>query len=206
MQLRLFDTVNAAEITEEGTGVPDFKTLVDARAGGLMATESFIYASFTTTGLKKKAISDEAAFASLDWDIAIRRYVVRVNSGVSGPSCAEVGRTAPGTTFDALTNVPAGISWRTEEYFTSTCDFVPDTSGIGAPGTALSSFWTYQTCVQMTGNVYVVHLRDGSYVKLQVLSYYAPTQQDECNATGSNTPTDAGLIRMRWAFIAGPTP
>ena len=210
MQLRLFDTVNPDPITEEGAA-PQFRSLIDARAGGSSSTRSFIYMSFTDQGLQKRDLSDEAAFTSLDWDIALRRYVLRLNSGVSGPSCVEAARTAPGTSFDALTQVPANLSWRTEEYFTppamagGMCTYVPDTSGIGAPGTALSSFWTYQNCVQMTGNVYVVRTRTGRYVKLQVLSYYSPTEQDTCD-TMSTVPAQnsAALVRIRWGFIAPP--
>lgn len=214
MQLRLYATVNPDSVTEEGTA-PDFKTRVDARAGGLSPTQSFMYLSFTETGLQKRLISDEQAFVSLDWDIALRRYILRINSGVSGPSCVEAARTAPMTSYDTLMQAPANLSWRTEEYFippepdagSLMCSFVADTSGMaGAPGTALSSFWTYMNCVQMTGNVYVIHLRDGRYVKFQVLSYYTAAAQQNCNQTGSATPTpnEAAVVRLRWAFISAP--
>jgi len=205
-QLKLYDTVNSGAITEEGTTSGEFTSHIDARAGGLSPTMSFTYASFTGAGLGKLDISDVAAFSSLDWDIAVRRYVVRINSGVGGPSCVEAARVPPGPTFDTFTQVPNNLTWRTEEYFTpDTCEFVPDTSGIGAPGTALSSFWTYESCVEMTGNLYVLHLRDGRYVKLQVLGYYDLDPQAECNDTGSvPQPSGAGNIRIRWAFVAAP--
>jgi hypothetical protein len=114
MQLRLFGTTNPAAITEEGTTAGEFRSLVDARAGGSMATQSFVYARFTDAGLEKLDLSDEAAFRSTDWDIAVRRYVVRLNSGVSGPSCVTAARTAPGTNFATLTAAPAAAEYRTE--------------------------------------------------------------------------------------------
>jgi hypothetical protein len=208
MQLRLYSTSNPDTNSEEGAA-PTFKSVIDARAGGVSPTRGYQYLSFSPTGLQKKDLSDEQALASLDWEIAVRRYVLRLNSGVSGPGCTEAARTAPGTDFDSLSQVPAGLSWRTEVYFSDPpmCTFVPDTSGIGAPGTALSSFWTYQMCVQMTGNVYIVHLRDGRYVKLKVLSYYSPTEQATCDMTGSvPMPNSAGLMRVEWGFICAPPP
>lgn len=203
MQLRLFETVNPAPITEEGNEGGVFRSLVDARAGGAMATQSFVYARFTESGLQKVDLSDEAAFGSMDWDIAIRRYVVRINSGVGGPSCVTAARTAPGTDFAALTRAPGGAEYRTEGYFTDRCELVSVGSGVGAPGTALSSFWSYRSCVEMSGNVFVVRLRDGRAVKVQVSSYYDPAAQETCNATGMvPTPNGAGNIRLRWSFLA----
>ena len=105
------------------------------------------------------------------------------------------------------------MAWRTEEYFTSTtgadggtqCEFVADPSGIGGPNVALASYWSYQMCVQMTGNVYVIHLRDGRYVKFQILSYYEPAPQQTCNETGNvPSPSGAANFRLKWAFIPGP--
>lgn len=207
-ELDLFDVVNDAAITEEGTTSGEFTTLVDARAGGLVANTSYMYGRFTPSGLEKVAISDEAALESLDWDIAVRRYVIRINSGVSGPSCVEAARVPPGPTFETLTRAPGDLVWRTEAYFTEeSCEYVPDTSGIGAPGTALASYWEYSSCLQMTNNVFVLHLRDGRYVKLQVLGYYDLPAQAVCDETGTAPiPSGSGNVRVRWAFIDGPQP
>ena len=50
-----------------------------------------MYAKFTANGLVKlDTLSDMTALDSMDWDIAFRRYVVRINSGFSGPSCEKV--------------------------------------------------------------------------------------------------------------------
>jgi hypothetical protein len=200
--LDLFAPVTDGVVTEEGTTSGEFTTLIDATGGGFMPTESFLYARFTPTGLVKVDVGDEAAFDSAEWDIAVRRYVVRINSGVSGPSCVQAGRTAPGTTFESLTAVPEGLMFRTEEYFTATCELVPDGSGLGGAATALASFWTYESCVEMTGNVYVIRLASGAHVKLQVLSYYEPAAQETCNTTHMvPMPNGAGNVRIRWAFL-----
>lgn len=202
--LDLFDVANPAAITEQGTTAGEFTTLIDATGGGMTPSLSFVYARFTDTGLAKVDISDEDALVSTDWDIAFRRYVFRVNSGVGGPSCVQAARTEPSTTFDTLSAVPdpASITYRTESYLTDTCEIVPDGAGLGSPATALSSFWSYPGCVSMTGNVYVVALRGGRHVKLQVLGYYTPANQTSCDETGMiSLPSGAGNVRVRWAFL-----
>ncbi len=203
-RLGLFDTVNPATVTQVSMEDGVFVHEVDATGGGMTPTRSFVYARFTPTGLEKVNLSDEDALTSLDWDIAFRRFIIRVNSGVSGPSCVQAARTAPRTDFGALSEVPSGLTYRTEEYLTPSCDLVPDGSGLGSPSTALSSFWTYSGCVHMSGNVYVVRLRDGRAVKLQVLSYYSPAAQQQCDDMDSlPTPSGAGHVRIRWAPLGG---
>lgn len=211
-RLNFRSAVSTGTITEEGA-TPGVTTHIDARAGGMAATEAYVYVRFTPGELQKVDINDDAALRSMDWDLAFRRFVIRINSGVGGPSCVLAARTAPGTTFDGLTQVPAGLSWRTEEYFTTAagadggvqCEFVPDPSGIGGPNAALTSYWSYQSCVQTTGNVFVLHLKDGRYVKFQVLSYYDPNPQAVCNMTGSvPQPSGAANFRVKWAYIPGP--
>lgn len=201
--LDYFDTVTPALITEEGTEAGEFTSVIDATGGGLNPTQAYVYARFTDSGLEKVAISDEDALASSDWDIAFRRFIIRLNSGVSGPSCVQAARTAAGTDFDTLTEPDSAWTYRTEAYFTEpSCDLVPDGSGLGSPATALSSYWTYPGCVSMTGNVYVVRRADGRLVKLQVLGYYPLANQRACDETGAvPTPSGGGQMRVRWAFL-----
>jgi hypothetical protein len=93
------------------------------------------------------------------------------------------------------------LSYRSEAYFTDTCEYVADT-GVGSPVTALSSFWEYSSCLKMTNNVYVLALASGRHVKLQVLSYYPPDNQQRCQDTGAiSQPSGAGQLRIRWAFL-----
>jgi hypothetical protein len=209
LKLNLFATVpnRAISNTDQGGGV--FLSEIDATGGAsggsITPRESFVYAKFTDVGLERVAISDEQAFDSMEWDIAFRRYVVRLNSGVSGPSCVAASRTAGGTTFDALTAVPDVVDYRTEQYMTASCDLVSDGSGLeGSAAVALGSWWTYPGCVSTTGNVFVIRLADGRRLKFVIDSYYSPAVQETCNTTGMiNTmmPTGSGHIRARWAFL-----
>jgi len=203
-QLMFFDVASPAAITDESAPGPMYAVHhIDATGGGVTPTQSYVYARFGEGGtLTKVDLDDETSLTSSDWDIAFRRFVIRLNSGVSGPSSVTAARTAPGTDFETLTAVPDGLSYREEAYFTDTCEYVPDGSGLGSPQTALSSFWSYAGCVAMTGNVYVLQLASGRHVKLEVTSYYSPDVQTMCNDTGmAGMPSGAGNLRIRWAFL-----
>jgi hypothetical protein len=199
----LSDEPNPAEVINDQQA-DGFLTEIDVTAGGMSPKHPYVYMKFSEEGLKPVAINDEEAFESLDWDIAARRYVIRLNSGVSGPGLVKGGRTKPKTTFDSVEDVPDGLEFRVEEYFTDSCDFINDSSGIGSPGTALASFWSYEMCVAMTHNVYVVQVNRPKprHVKLEVMSYYFPDRQKICDETGTvPEPTGAGHMKLRWAFL-----
>jgi hypothetical protein len=200
-QLSLFRPVNSATIGNDNAS-GTFTSSIDATAGGIDPSRSYVYAKFTDQGLTRVDVGDEDAFASSDWDIAFRRFIIRLNSGVSGPSCVTAARTATGTTFDGVTSVPTGLDYRTEEYFTGTCDYVPDGSGLMSPGVALQSFWEYPGCVKMTGNVFVIALADGRHVKLVVTNYYSDAAQAECDTMGTiPMPSGSGNVKVKWAFL-----
>jgi hypothetical protein len=200
-QLNLKSVPSTWEIKEEGTTPGEFHTYVDARAGGSQVTQSYTYARFTPQGLSGVELDDQAALASADWDIAFRRFVIRVNSGVSGPSCTTVARLPAGTSFDSVKAVDASWEFLPEDYFSESCEVISE-SELGDPRTRLSSFWRYEACVAMTGSVFVARLADGKHVKLQVTSYYAPEQQAVCDTTDKvPAPPDAARIRLKWAYL-----
>ncbi len=179
-----------------------FLSSVDATGGGMNPSEAFVYARFTDKGLEKVTIGDEAAFTSQDWDIAFRRYVIRLNSGVAGPGCVYGAQLAKDTAFQDVTSVPADAEFEPEAYFTTKCTLVPDGSGLEAPDTVTAGFWKYSNCVQMTDFVYLIQRADGRVVKATVTDYYAPEAQATCNTTGKvPMGTPGGQLRIRWAFL-----
>jgi hypothetical protein len=200
-QLRLLTEPSTGEITQDGE-----LWVIDASAGGRMPTESYVYARFTDRGLERVSIHDEEALSSMEWDIAFRRSVIRLNSGVSGPSCGAGTETPEGTTFESITRVPADAAFRRESYFTPlNCYYVTDGQGIGGPGTLLAGFWRFaNNCLQMTNEVYLVRLRDDRVVKLQVRGYYHPDEQRACDEGRGVSMTDNGAatIRVRWSFVS----
>ncbi len=200
-QMDLKNNIAPGLITDapDGSG---FLSTIDAKAGGFMYTDSYVYAKFTDKGLVKVDLSDEDSIGSMDWDLAFRRFVIRINSGNSGPSCVSAARLKTGAVYDDLMAAPADALFNLDEYFSATCEVIPDGSGLGSPATALSGYWTYASCVQMSGNVYVVQKANGELVKLTVTDYYDPMFQEQCNTTGSvPMGTPGATIRMRWAFL-----
>lgn len=205
LQMNLKDTVAPGEIDNEPDG-SGFHTTVDATAGGAFNPDpdSYVYGRFTEDGLEKVDIDDETSLESMDWDIAFRRYVVRVNSGNSGPSCVGATRMPGAGDYDGTTAPPDGATYHPDEYFTDTCELIADGTGLpGSPATALSSYWTYPGCVQMTGYVFIVQLADGRLVKLTVTHFYDEEAQQECQDTDTAPKGNngSGTIQMRWAFL-----
>lgn len=203
-QMNLQATVAPGEIRNEqdGAGV---RSIVDATAGGAFASEpdAYVYARFTDAGLEKVEISDEESLQSMAWDIAFRRYIVRINSGHSGPSCVTAARLPGAPDYDGLTEVPGEPRLRSDEYFTESCELISDGSGLDSPATALSGYWTYPGCVKMSGFVYVLRLADGRRLKLTVTSFYNEQTQAQCQETGMVPMEDTGAanLQLRWAFL-----
>jgi HmuY protein len=199
LQMNLTETAaDAFTNTAAGTG---FMTDVDATAGGFGGTGPWVYGKFNDDGLKAVLISDDASFDSLDWDIAFRRFVVRLNSGTGGPSCVAASRTAASTSFDSLADVPEEVEWNQEQFMSGTCETIADGSGLeGSPAVVLQNWWNYDNaCVATTGNVYLIQLADGRVAKLVIDEYYA-TNQATCNAAGG-PGTGGGNFSLRWQFL-----
>ncbi len=183
-----------------------WQSTVDATAGGFQPAvpQGYVYGKFTDAGLLRVEIDDEEALESADWDIAFRRYVIRLNGGASGPSCVSAARTPPGTEY-ATAEAPADEAlYRVDSQYAPDCEFISDGSGLPtSPATALSSYYAYNGCVQMTGNVYVLRLADGRDLKLQVMGYYGPAEKQEyCQENGvADNPSGSGNISLQWAFL-----
>jgi len=200
--------VNPRMVTTTAT-TGGFISAIDATAGAqppnIPASQGYVYARFTEQGLERVSVGDWDSVESTDWDIAFRRFVVRINSGVSGPSCVGALRTPALSTFDSVTAIPAGAP-ALETYMdpNDTCALVADPGRLNSPIVALDSYWGYRSCVEMTGNIFVLVLADGRAVKLQVLSYYNPAVQAVCDRNGAlpmNTPSGAANMRVKWAFL-----
>jgi hypothetical protein len=181
-----------------------FEVDVDARAGGFGGNQGFVYGRFTDDGLVKVELADIDSLGSMEWDIAFRRFVIRLNSGYGGPSCVTAARTAADTDFDSLDTVPEGIRFNEESFMSDpeTCTIVADGSGLGSPGVVLQNWWSYPDCVATTGNVYVVSLADGRRVKLIITQYYGGDgAQAACNEPPHNPAGESGRIKLRYAFL-----
>jgi hypothetical protein len=181
-----------------------FEVEVDATAGGFGGGQGFVYGRFTDEGLLRVDLADIDSLGSMEWDIAFRRFVIRVNSGYGGPSCVTAARTAADTDFDGLDAVPEGLRFNEESFMSDpdTCTVIADGSGVGSPGVVLQNWWTYPDCVATTGNVYVLSLANGRRIKLMVTQYYAGDgAQDACNEPPHTSAGESGRIKLRYAFL-----
>lgn len=200
LDLGMHDEVSPGRVTTTIDG-EDYLTEVDATAGGFgqSANNPWVYVRFDATGATKLDITDEEALQSMEWHIAAKRFILRLNSGSSGPSCVAASPFLS-TTYPELTAVPVGARFVEDDYYTSDCTLINDSSGLeNSPQTALSPWWEYPGCVKTTGTPFLVRLDDGDVIKLAVEQYYA-TGQDTCN-TASAPGTGGANFRWRWAFV-----
>lgn len=188
----------AVETTTDGE---DFVTTVDGSGGGynVYTQNPWVYIKFTDQGAQKVEIDDETALESMDWDMSLRRFVLRLNGGSSGPSC--VGAAALiGQDYASVNAVPDGVPFAQDEYYTDDCTLINDSSGMeGSPQVAMGPWWDYPGCVATTLNPFLIQQADGHVLKLVVESYYG-ADQEECNSTGA-TMASGGYYILRWQFL-----
>ncbi len=180
-----------------------FVSRIDATAGGFTANppHAYVYGRFTRSGLEKVEISDEEALESTEWDIAFRRFIIRINSGNSGPSCVEAAALEEGILFEDVSAPAAEADYEFDEFYTQSCEFIDDGTGLStSPGTALSSYYQYGSCLMMTKRVYALRLARGENIKLEVLGYYGE-KQALCDEEGVASSDRSGHIVIRWAFL-----
>ena len=200
LDLSLHDTISEGAVSTTTDGA-DFITSVDATAGGYQnaSNNPWVYIKFTEDGAEKVEISDEDALQSADWDMSLKRFLVRLNGGDSGPSCVGAAVFLE-ESYTSLTSVPDGLSYVLDDYYTADCSFINDSSGLpDSPQTAMSPWWEYPGCVATTGYPFIIQLADGSLIKLVVESYYAENQ-DNCNINGAMGSGSANFT-LRWTFI-----
>ena len=194
------DKVSDAEVSTTPDG-EDFLTFVDASAGGYndAVNNPWVYVRFTEDGAERVDIDDETALESMDWDMALRRFIVRLNGGSSGPSCVGAA-TFRETAYEDLTEIPDGLTFGQDDYYTDDCTIINDSSGLpGSPQVVLGGWWEYPGCVATTGYPHLVQLASGKILKLRIDSYYGEGQ-DTCNESGA-PGGDSGFINMRWAWM-----
>lgn len=147
--------------------------LVNASAGGFnqAAANPYIYLKLSDT--TKVSVTDPAAFDSSDWDMALKRDVIRTNSGDSGPGQGGAVRVS-GKTFDQVTISDAG-SFDHDDFLDDQCNATTDATG--KPLTAFSDWYDYNEAtmyVTPKALIWVVQSANGtSFYKLEILDYYA---------------------------------
>lgn len=181
--------VSTGEVTNEPGGDAEpgvWVTTADASAGGAanQAMNPFVYLRLTAEGAIKVEIDDPASFASDEWDIALKRYVIRANDGDSGPGISEVSSVpSDDLTFASLPSGNFGVDdWTSPE-----CTLVVD--DVGGPRTRFANWYDVQGGKFVpTGVIHMLRLQDGFYAEIDIDTYYGD---------GGN-PNRGGVYVLRW--------
>lgn len=195
------DKVSEGAVTTTRDG-DDFLTVIDATAGGFGESDNnpWVYVKFRANGATRVDIDDETALESVDWDMSLRRFIVRLNGGDSGPSCVGAVSLLE-KTYEQIDTVPEGLDYLVDDYYTDDCTIVNDSSGLpGSPQVVLAPWWSYPGCVSTTDVPHLIRLANGTVIKLVVDQYYEdPVAQATCNAEGM-APQGAvsAVFTLRW--------
>jgi hypothetical protein len=136
------------------------------------ASDYYDWAYFSFAKGDTVAVAD--AGSSLNWDLGLRRYHFRTNSGVSGPGeggVIDVGRIA----FDSLVVAPDS------GYVVDDSLTVPQMGGsVTFPASLVLEDWCDMDLSSMppictpTDSLFVLRTADGKYAKVWFKSYYTP--------------------------------
>lgn len=179
----------------------DFVSTVDASAGGYSQAPNnpWVYVRFGDDGLEKVEIDDVTALESVDWDLSLRRFILRLNGGSSGPSCVGAATLLEGD-YDSISEVPEGLPFIQDDFYTSDCTLINDSSGLpGSPQVALGAWWDYPGCVATTLAPHILETAEGRHLKLVVEAYYE-SGQEGCNESGTSGANSA-IFTLRWQWL-----
>jgi hypothetical protein len=146
---------------------------VNATAGGINQAGSNPYIYLKLSDTTRVDITDPAALEAQSWDMALKRDVIRSNSGDSGPGAGGATRIS-GKPFDQVTLTDAA-SFDVDEFLDDQCNAITDATG--KPQTAFTDWYNYDDATMHVSPkplVWVVKGADGAtHFKLEILDYYS---------------------------------
>ena len=174
---RAIDQVSTGVITVAALpGDPTtFTAQVDATAGGSAnyGKNAFVYLDLITG--KKVDVTDVQAEHSGSWDIAFKRWQIKLNGGSSGPGAVAAAIVAD-KTLSEVTTAPAGPYAR-DSFFDAQCMVLLD--AIDGLKTVLSDWYDYDSGTMRLApkkQVIVLTRRDQKgHIKVQLTAYYKGT-------------------------------
>ena len=187
------DSVSTGEVKVLSTVGTARKLYVDASAGGAMAAAQnpWVYLNLKTGA--KVAVTDPGSLASKDWDLALKRALLRTNDGDGGPGKGGAV-ILDGKLFDAVTAADAAsAAIATESWFDASCNLKADPTG--AITTTFAGWYDYDQATNKLAphpGTFIVRGGDAALYKVAILAYYA-------NPDG--TP---GMAGGRYVIEVGP--
>jgi hypothetical protein len=130
-------SVNDGDVTvDDETGT----LTIDASSGGVAEASNSSFVYIDLDGPAKLDLSDEDAFENTEWDIALRRTVIRINGGDSGPGGWLMASMGSG--WDDAAQPPGrNAEWKTDDFVTDSCELV--TTQRGSIVTAFGQWYDY---------------------------------------------------------------
>lgn len=191
--LSLVDRVSAARVEVLSRAGNVQVLYVDATTGGVarQSTEPWVYVSLARG--ERVDVTDFEALESKKWDLALKRAVLRSNSGDSGPGLG--GAIATERDWEGLDAADAdALGIESERWFDAECNLFTDAAG--SVSTTFTGWNTYDDVNHILwptpGLIYVVRGGDGMLYKLELLDYYS-------NTDGSTGARDGGNYKLRVA-------
>lgn len=174
-----------AGTTQTGGKVTSTKETSGSTLSQINASDYTAWVYFELAGGKE--VTPQNPQSSTEWDLAVQRFQVKVNGGISGAGNVQVALVT-GTTFDALTKAPAG-SYVSDQADSGDEDTEPDYAfSQGGP------WYDYNAMTHVLmpkAQVYVVKSVQGAYHKVQITGYY--------DKAGS-----AGFLSLRSGAVTAP--
>lgn len=181
-------STGAVTVTQSPGDPATWTAEVDATAGGSMAYDKNPFVYLDLIKRAKVDVDDVQAQTSKGWDLALKRWQIKINSGDSGPGGVTVARVA-GKNLSEVTAAPTS-GYAADTYFDEKCNLVQDP--IGGLGTALSDWYGYDMdTMRLAPNkeVLVLPRRDGQgHIKVQITSYYKGTVSGNFTLSWSYLP------------------
>lgn len=187
------------ELNKPGTGTETGTPTIPGQSGRVTNTQStggvvtsqinamdqtsWVYFQFAGA----KEVMPQDPLSSTDWDVALQRFQIKVNGGISGSGGVEVA-LATGTQFDALSQAP-GSGYVTDQVDGADEDTDPDYAFVQG-----GTWYNYNVMTHILtpkDQVYVVRATTGKYYKMQITGYY--------DQAGSS-----GFPAFRWQSTAAP--
>lgn len=170
--LSLVDEVSSSAVSTVSEGDGERTIYVDASAGGIEGQDqhAWVYISLQTG--EAVALTDLEALESKGWDLAFKRFLVRTNSGDSGPG--EGGAIRIALDWDQVDASTLGSKTLPgEEWFDADCMLEVDVNNELITSFTGWSEYNEATHVLNAAKVtYIAAAADGTLYKVAILDYY----------------------------------
>jgi hypothetical protein len=183
--LSLVDEVSTATVATLDEVGSERTLYVDASAGGIDGQDQhpWVYLSLATG--KAVAVSDLDALSQTSWDLAFKRFLVRTNSGDSGPGQGGAIRIA--LPWDQVESATLGSkAVPVEEWFDADCMLQVDmaTMELITTFSGWSEYDDVNHVLSAADVVFIVKSAAGELYKLQILDYYSTPTGSRGNIAG----------------------